>query len=156
METHPRPVKQNPSRFWLKRRCQHAEPAQVDQHPGLEQVFRRHRQPSLTPIAPCEERGNAVREGPEVKAHHQRGRPFLWWQSSAERLRRLAQHGKAALCELAQTRIAVERKPCFEHRRIVGGFVACKGEICPTDILEGREGIWPAVAPGVLETSREQ
>ena len=93
---------------------------------------------------------------PEVKAHHQRRRPFLRWQSSAERLRRLAQHGKAALCELAQTRIAVERKPCFEHRRIVGGFVACKGEICPTDILEGGEGIGPAVAPGQVETNREQ
>src|SRR5215472_15683633 len=75
------------------RQCEQTEAAQIDEHPRLEQILRCHRQAAPPAVAAGKKRGNDVRQRPDVKAHHQRGRPLFYGQASAEGLRCRAPHG---------------------------------------------------------------
>src|SRR6267154_1388300 len=150
------PVFVKPSTTRFRRLVDQAEAAQIDQHPGFEQFLGRHRQPAASAIRACEQRGYPVGERPEMEAHHQGRRSAVARQSGAEGVGGLAQHREGAVRGLLQTRIAVEGKPCLEHRRVKGGFFASKGQIGPADILEGGKRIGPAFVPGAVQALLEQ
>ena len=133
-----------------------AEPAQIDQHRRLEQLLGRHRHRPATRIAAREQRGDAVRQRPDVQAHHQRRRTLVGGRAGAQRLGGAAQHREGALGGLAQPGIAVDRDADLEHRRVIGRLGAGESEIGAAEPLEGGERLRLAAIPGALQMRLEQ
>src|SRR5260370_14963865 len=63
-----------------------AEAPQIDQHAGFQQLLGGHRQLAAAGIGAAEQRGDAMRERPDVEAHHQRPRPLVLRHAGAPRL----------------------------------------------------------------------
>ena len=74
---------------------------QIDQHARLQQILRRHRQRPARGVAAPEQGRDAVRERPDMQAHHQRGRSLAGRQRGGEPLRSRAQHREGLLASLA-------------------------------------------------------
>src|SRR5712692_11618138 len=60
------------------------QPAQIEQDAGFEQLLGRHRQLARGAVAAREQGSDAVRERPDVQRHHQRRRPLVLGQPSAQ------------------------------------------------------------------------
>ncbi len=83
------------------------------------------------------------------------GRTARRRQGRDQLLRRIAQHREGAVAALAQLRIGVDRNAGFEHRRVIGGLGARKGEIGFAEPVERRHRIGTAVVPGFGERRLE-
>ena len=95
-------------RLWVPVRLFRADRDRSDrQAPPLPTGPRRHRQRSLCAVAACEQRGDAVRECPDMQRHHQRRRPFAGRQQRRERLAGPAHHREGAVAGRAKFRIDV-------------------------------------------------
>src|SRR5215813_14055445 len=133
-----------------------AETLKIYEDSRLEQFLGTHRQFAAPAVGACEQRGDPMRQSPQMQAHHQSRRPTVAWQARAERVGGATQYRKSAIGGLAQTGIAVERQARLEHGRVESRFFACKGEIGTADILEGDKGIRAALIPGAAQTVLEQ
>src|SRR5438477_6632193 len=145
-----------PSLSSLWRVVDKSKPAEIDQHSRLEQCLGAHRQFAPPALGACEQRGDAMRQCPQMQAHHQSRRPAVAGQARAKGVGRAAQHRKSAVGGLAQLGVAVERQAGLEHRGVERGFFACEGEVGAADILERDKGVRPALFPGAVEAFLEQ
>src|SRR6185503_5871768 len=79
-----------------------AEPAQVNEDCSFEQIFWRHRQCPAAGICACEQRGNAMRHGPDVQTHHECRRSCIAWKHRTKRFSSVAKHQECGVGALAQ------------------------------------------------------
>src|ERR1051325_3652976 len=156
IEWRRRPVKTPAKRSAGVLALDDSETTEIDEDARLEQLFRRHRHTPAAGIAAREERGDAVRQGPDMEAHHQGRRALFGREASAKGFRCAAQYREGGLARLAQFGVAVKRDTGLEHRRVIGRLVAGEGKIGMPDILERAEGVRPAVVPGLFKTRGEQ
>ena len=94
----------------------------------------------LRRIAAAEQRGDAMRQRPDVQRHHHHRRALLGRHGCDQRLGRRPQHVEGPIACLAKFRIGVQRDPRLEHRRVIGGLAAGEFQIGLAEPIERREG----------------
>src|SRR5438067_165380 len=145
-----------PSLSSLWRVVDKSKPAEIHPHSRLQQFLGAHRQFAPPAVGACEQRGDAMRQRPQMQAHHQGRRPAVAGQASAKGVGGTAQNRKSAVGGLAQLGITVEGQAGLEHRGVERGFFAREGEVGAADILERDKGVGPPLVPGAVEAFLEQ
>ena len=106
-------------------------------------------------IALREQRGDAVRDRPDVKAHQPDGRTLAFGQRAAERGGSVLQDIEGALGGGNRLAPRAGRHARLEHHRVARRLVAGEGEIGTPKIVEGRERRRHAVVPRHVEPRGE-
>src|SRR5262245_782628 len=127
-----------------------AEAFEVNEHRAFENLVGLHRELARLEIALSEQRGDAVRNRPDMEAHELDRRALALGQLPAESGSGLLQNVEGALGggdlfarSLRQSRL--------EHHRVARRLVAGEGEIGAAERAESRKRRGDAVVPGDVE-----
>src|SRR5215510_14924848 len=131
-----------------------AEALEVNEHRAFENLVGLHWDFTHLEIALGEERGDAVRDRPDMQAHELDRRTLALGQLPAESGSGFLQNVEGALGggDLFARSL---RQSGLEHHRVARRLVAGEGEIGAAELLEGRQRRGDAVVPGHVEAGGE-
>src|ERR1700722_19442902 len=131
------------------------EPSQIDEHLGLQEFPRRHRQRALRAFGASEERSDAMRHGPDMERNHQGWRAGRRRHRRADGVSGAAQYGESAFAGFSQRRTRSGRNASFKHCRVEGRLSASEFEIGLAEPIQRDEGVGAPGIPGARQGGLE-